>query len=98
MSPKRIAVAALAVGVVATGGAATELAAPAGAAATPVLSAFSVPLDNDHGRANDLGRGNDHGRDGDHGRDNDNDHGRGWAPAPLRGRTVRRLPRPLTTR
>ncbi len=69
-SPKRIAVAALAAGVLATGGVATALAAPVGATAAPVLTAFSVPLDN--------GQGRDHGRDGDRGR------GEGWDGHPWR--------------
>jgi hypothetical protein len=76
MSPQKIAVAAAAVGLLATGGAATALAAPAGTAAAPVLTAFSVPLGNGHGRGWD----NDHGRGWDGRRDRDG----GWDGRPWR--------------
>ena len=70
----RLAVAAAAVGLIATGGAATALTAPSGSVAAPVLSAFSAPLDNDHRWDRD------HGRwwDGDRGR------GDGWDGHPWR--------------
>jgi hypothetical protein len=73
----KFTIAALAAGLFATGAATTALAAPTGTTATPVLAAFSTPLDNGH---------DNHGQD-NHGQDNrgggndnrqDNDHGRGW--------------------
>ena len=48
MGPKKIASTVAAVGLVATGGASTALTAPSGSVATPVLTAFTAPLDNDH--------------------------------------------------
>lgn len=69
----KLTIAALAAGMLATGGASTALAAPATRTATPSLAAFTTPLD--------FGR-DGRGGDGDRGRDGDGrhggDHGRGW--------------------
>jgi hypothetical protein len=62
----KLTIAALAAGLLATGGASTALASPT-AAAMPALSAFATPLDRDH---------DNRGWDGADRRDND--HGRGW--------------------
>lgn len=63
---KTIVIGAVAAGLVATGGPASALVASPGTAPASVLTAFSVPLDNDH--------------NGD--RDGRRDHDGGWAGHP----------------